>query len=57
MYQVVGLRTAQLQHTFIELTKKLCSKLPKEFQKMIIIVVEYDANPIGFFPNELANFL
>lgn len=61
MYQVAGLRTALFQpvteHTFIELTKNLRPQLPKKFQKMIIIAVDYDANPIGFFPGESAIFV
>jgi len=61
MYQIAGLRTALFhpvtEHTLMELTKKLRPQLPEDFQKMVIIAVDYDVNPIGFFPNESKIFV
>ncbi|MFC4075874.1 SMI1/KNR4 family protein [Salinithrix halophila] len=60
-YQILGLRVAEFlsdtEESFVEVTKEFREKLPEPYNKMVVVCVDYDGDPVGFLPGEPSIFV
>ncbi|WP_091571111.1 SMI1/KNR4 family protein [Melghirimyces thermohalophilus] len=55
-YEMLGLRVAEFlpdtEKSFVEMTKEFREGLPKPYDKMVVVCLDYDGDPVGFLPDE-----